>query len=883
MSLASGTKLGPYEVQSLLGAGGMGEVFRARDTRLNRTVAIKVLPEYLGSDPGRRARFDREAQTISRLSHPNICALFDVGEHNGIPYVVLEYLEGETLADRLAKGRLPVSEVLKIGSEIASALDAAHRNGIVHRDIKPANVMLTKVGAKLLDFGLAKPNAVLSSAAADAATLSKSLTEEGVVVGTFTYMAPEQLEGKETDARTDIFALGALLYEMVTGRSAFGGGTRASIIASIMSSDPVPISTLQPLSPLALDRLVQYCLCKNPSERWQTAHDVYLQLQSMRDAGSQASILQSKGHHRITRELIAWAMAAALMVIALTLAVRRFATPVSQPPPEIMFALEPPARYKLLADGGIALSPDASQVAFAASDAKGRNSLWVRSLKSLTPRLLEGSESADDDNWFTWTPGGKSVVAALNKKLVRFPTAGGANEVLCQQFDGLPGTMNREGTILASTAPPTRIFSVSTDDCTARDMSPSDVPESDIKYGFPRFLPDGNHFLFAGIRKDKHHEVLLGSLDNSKTKVLIRNGTYPQFLNSGYILFARDGYLMAQRFDPASQTISGEPFLAYPDQLHFYAAFGWADFDASENGFIAAKEQSTPMTVLRWYDRSGHVLGTLGEPEYRTMSRLDAEGKHVLLGVFDPRTHASDQWSLDLEQGTKKRETFQDHPGNSFAAWTSDNKQIAYSLLLGTRMEIFIKNAASSDNGQMLQTGLEGSKMVSDISSADNILLYQHYTDAGTDFAYYAQPLSGGKPFLIGAAVEDELARVSPDGAWLAVPSNESGSVEIFVRPFAPDSERGTQVSFGGGHDPRWNRDGKELFYRTNDWHIVAVPLLDLKRHRFGKPQTLFQLPQGSDYDVVDGKRFLVNEPSGTVAAPAFVIAHWRPEASKSE
>jgi serine/threonine protein kinase len=310
MTLTVGTKLGPYEVLGALGAGGMGEVYRARDTRLDRTVAIKILPEHLASDPGRRARFEREAHTISGLSHPNICALFDIGDQDGIHYVVLEYLEGRTLADRLAKGPLPVSEVLKVGADVASALETAHRHGIVHRDLKPANVMLTKTGAKLLDFGLAKPSAALApTAAVDALTLSKSLTEEGIIVGTFRYMAPEQLEGKDTDGRTDIFALGALLYEMATGHSAFSGASRASIIASIMSSEPAPISELQPLSPPALDRVVQTCLAKEPDERWQTAHDVRLQLEWIRDAGSQAGVPRVKGQRRITRERIAWASA----------------------------------------------------------------------------------------------------------------------------------------------------------------------------------------------------------------------------------------------------------------------------------------------------------------------------------------------------------------------------------------------------------------------------------------------------------------------------------------------------------------------------------------------------------------------------------------------
>jgi serine/threonine protein kinase len=861
----------------------MGEVYRARDTRLDRTVAIKILPEHLSSDPGRRARFEREARAISGLSHPNICSLFDIGDQDGVHYVVLEYLEGRTLADRIARGQLPVSEVLKVGSDIASALEAAHRHGIVHRDLKPANVMLTKTGAKLLDFGLAKPSAALASpAAVDAPTLSKSLTEEGVIVGTFRYMAPEQLEGKDTDGRTDIFALGALLYEMSTGRSAFSGSSRASIIAAIMSSEPAPISSLQPLSPLALERVVQTCLAKDPDERWQTAHDVRLQLEWIRDAGSQAGLPPIKGQRRITRERIAWASATVLFLIAAGMLVLRYVQSSAQPQQKIVFTVEPPPGYKPNPDGISALSPDGSQVAYIAADAKGKQSLWVRALDSLSPRRMEGSEGVADYS-IVWTPDGKTVIAAVDGKLVRISATGGANEVLCGSFKAYPTTINRDGTILAGTAPPTKIYSVPADDCSLHDKSPSDAPGSDVKYGHAHFLPDGNHFLFAAIHKDKHHEVLLGSLADSKTRVLIRNGSYPKYVNSGYILFSRDGYLMAQKFDARSETTSGEPFLAYPNQLNFYAAFGWAAFDASRDGFISAKEQFVPPMLLHWYDRSGQVLKTLGEPGFAAAPRLDAQETRALVFVFNPRTHAGDVWSLDLEHGTRRRESFHDRPGGGWTAWTPRGDRIVYSVLLGTHVEMFVKNAGSSDNGQMLQTGLDGSKYISDVSPDGNSILYQYSTGAGTEIANYGQRLTGGKPFLISTSAEDELPRLSPDGNWVAVPSNESGSVEIVVRPFAPGAGAATQVSFGGGHDPRWSRDGKELFYRTNDWHIVAVPVADLKRHRFGKPVTLFRLSEDVEYDVVNGKRFLVSEPAGPAVAPLFVIANWRPEPPKSE
>jgi Tol biopolymer transport system component len=884
MALTAGTKLGPYEILGELGAGGMGEVYRARDTRLDRTVAIKILPENLSSDPVRRARFEREARTISGLSHPNICALFDIGDQGAIHYVVLEYLEGKTLADRIANGPLPVSEVLNIGASIVSALETAHRHGVVHRDLKPANVMLTKTGTKLLDFGLAKPSAALASpAAGDALTLSKSLTEEGVIVGTFRYMAPEQLEGKDTDGRTDIFALGALLYEMATGRSAFSGESRASIIAGIMSSQPAPISEVQPLSPPALDRVVQTCLAKDPDERWQTAHDVRLQLEWIGDAGSQAGVARVESRRRISRERIAWASATLLLLAVATMLVLRFLQPAAHPQPKIMFAVDPPAGYTVQPEIAVALSPDGGQIAYAVTDSKGRGSLWVRAFDSLSPRRLEGSESG---GYYSpaWTPDGRAIVAEVDGKLVRLSATGGANEVLCEHFDGTPSTINREGTILAWRAPPTRIISVSADDyCAVRDRSPSDAPQSDVTYAYPHFLPDGDHFLFAAIRKDKHHEVLLASLASSKTQVLIRNASYPKYISAGYILFSRDGYLMAQKFDEKSRTASGEPFLAYPNQLLFEGAFGWAAFDASRNGTITAQEQAASPMSLRWYDRSGLVLKTLGEPEYSETPRLDAQETHLLLGLFSPRTHAGDIWSLDLEHGTRRRESFQDRPGPGWSVWTRDGGRIVYSVLLGAKAEMFIKTAGGSNNEKMIQTGLDGSKIISDVSPDGNWILYQEYEDTAAEPANYGQSLIDGKRFLIGPATPDELPRLSPDGGWVAAPSNESGSVEIVVRPFAPGAAGGTQVSFGGGHDPRWSRDGKELFYRTDDRHIVAVPVVDLKQHRFGKPVTLFQLKEGAEYDVVDGKRFLVNEPVGPATAPLFVIANWRPEPPKSE
>jgi eukaryotic-like serine/threonine-protein kinase len=883
MALVIGTKLGSYQIEAAIGAGGMGEVYRARDNRLGRIVAVKVLPEgeYAGDEL--RRRFEREARVLSSLSHPHICAIYDVGEEQGVRFIVMEYLEGETLAKRLERGPLAVPQVLQYGIEIAAAIEKAHHARIIHRDLKPGNIMLTKSGIKLLDFGLARitqPDAPLVSAPTALPTEHGLLTGVHAILGTLQYMAPEQLEGRETDTRTDIFAFGTVLYEMTTGRCPFLSKSQASLIAAILSSEPPPLLELSPLSPPSLDRVIRTCLAKDPEERWQTAHDLRLQLQWIKDGASQVGVPAAVSRRR-NRERTAWATAVALLLVFATLTVvSRFLRPAPQPQRKLMFAVDLPPGYKLSEDGTSALSPDGASIAYAATDVKGKASVWVRSLDSLNARRLDGSGSDAAYYSFVWTPDSKAVVAAVNGKLMRLSVAGGANEVLCDKFEALPMTINTNGTILAWTAPPTKVFSVSPDDCALRPLT--SALTSGSGYAYPHFLPDGSHFLFAAVHKNNRHDILVGSLKDSGTRMVIHNASLPKYLDSGYILFSRDGFLMAQKFNAASQSTSGEPFLAYPNQLQFYAAFGWAAFDASRNGFISAKEQKVLSQQLRWYNRSGQGLQTLTEPELTEAPRLEGDGKRALLSIFNPRTHGGDLWSLDLEHGTRRRETFQDRPGQGWATWLPNGERIIYSVLVGTQVEIFIKNAGSSGNGQMLQTGLDGSKEISDVSPDGNSIVYAYTRENGTDASIYGQSLTGGKPFLIAPAMEDDPARISPDGRWVAFQSNESGSLEIVVRPFAPSAGASTQVSFGGGYNPRWSRDGKELFYRTNDWHIVAVPVLDLNHPRFGKPVTLFQLPENSEYDTVDGKRFLVNEPSGSVTVPLFIIANWNPE-PKSE
>ena len=441
MTIAIGTRLGPYEVLSPLGAGGMGEVYRARDTRLERTVAIKVLPSHLSSSLDIRQRFEREAKTISQLSHPHICALYDVGNQDGVEYLVMEYLEGETLADRLAKGPLPLEQTLRYGIEVAGALEKAHRQGIVHRDLKPGNVMLTKSGVKLLDFGLAKvlqPEAPMGSLTS-APTAAGDVTREGTILGTLSYMAPEQLEGKKADPRTDIFALGATLYEMATGRKAFSGQSQASLISSILTSEPQPITTVAPLTPPALDRVVKTCLAKDPDDRWQSAGDIARQLKWIED-GSAAAIPSGIAGERQRREGLAWVIAVLALVAAIAVLLSR-----RPPAPRELtrFTIMPPSGQGFLPL--LVLSPDARRIAFLLQDEGGRNSIGVRSLDSLEMRRLPGTEDA---RGMFWSPDGREIAFFSEGSLKRIGADGGPVQTICESGGGFSGTWNRQGTIL---------------------------------------------------------------------------------------------------------------------------------------------------------------------------------------------------------------------------------------------------------------------------------------------------------------------------------------------------------------------------------------------------------------------------------------------------
>src|SRR6266536_3147581 len=665
MTISSGSRLGPYEVLTPLGAGGMGEVYKARDTRLERTVAVKVLPKHLSESSEVRQRFEREAKTISQLSHPHICALYDVGNQDGVEYLVMELLDGETLADRISRGPLPLEQVLRYGIEIADALDKAHRQGIVHRDLKPGNVMLTKSGAKLLDFGLAKFQPAARDATSSVSRLateaqaSQPLTERGTVLGTFQYMAPEQLEGREADARSDIFAFGALLYEMATGKKAFAGKSQASLIASILSAEPPPISTIAAMTPPALDRVVKTCLAKDPDDRWQTAHDVMLQLKWIAEGGSQAGVPAPLVARRRSRERIAWAVAAILALATVALAFALFA----RPRPllrAVRSSILPPEKttYHFISDAGgpPAVSPDGLQIAFTARDSTGKASLWVRSLDSPAARALAGTDGA---MYPFWSPDSRNIGFFADAKLKKIEAAGGPTLALCDAADGRGGTWNKDGVILFEPHFSEPLFRVAATGGKPAPMTKFDESRRETTHRFPAFLPDGKHFLYeAGSHnvgtESELHAIYLGSLGGEASKLLV-NARSKALYAAGHLLFVRQKTLMAQPFDAKSGKLSGDPF-PIVGNVQDDPGFFTAVFSVSDNGVLAYQETggSIDQFQLTWFDRGGKKLESLGPKGPLWSPRISHDGRRVLFAIGDP----GDLWLEDMARHVSTRLTF---------------------------------------------------------------------------------------------------------------------------------------------------------------------------------------------------------------------------------
>jgi eukaryotic-like serine/threonine-protein kinase len=843
----------------------MGEVYRARDTRLNREVAIKVLPDHLSSNPELRERFEREARAISQLSHPHICVLDDIGKQEGADYLVLEYLEGETLGTRVRRGPLPTDQVLKYGAQMADALDKAHRHGVVHRDLKPDNVMLTKSGIKLLDFGLAKP--VLGAAgvaSSGAATMTHSpLTTEGTLVGTFQYMAPEQLEGEEADARSDIFGLGCVLYEMVTGRRAFEGKSTAKVVAAIMTTEPPPLTTLSPLTPVPLERAVKKCLAKDPEERWQSAGDLSSELRWIAESGSQSGTAIPLPV-RPQRKVLRW-VALALVTAAGILAGLLLRRPSRLP--TVRVAINLPPGSSLVQNESAKLSPDGQMVVVTLVDADGKAGFWIRSLSSDSAQPIAETEGATQP---FWSPDSQYVgFFAGDGKLRKLAIAGGgpAEAVAGISWVVHGGTWNREGLIVFSSGR-LGLYQVSAAGGTAVKVALAEKDQRD--YRSPSFLPDGKHILVTS--DTAPGGIFVISLATGQVQPVLPGESGPaEYVEPGYLLFLRGGNLLAQPFDARSRRASGSA------QSIAEAVSGSTGFSVSGNGLLLYQRASR--VQLTWLDPEGKKPSTVGDPGYLSTPAISPDGRYAVAAVVEPGQTNQKLWLYDLNRGTATPFTF--GGGNDYyPTWSPDSQQVAFSSTRGTQEDIYVKPVGGGSNEQLLLGG-EGNKEPDRWSADGRYILFDYFSKKTQAYDIWALPVFGDrKPFpVVQSPGTDYYGTFSPDGKWVAYVSDESGRGEIYVVPF-PGPGGKWQVSTGGGGQPVWP-PGKELFYYTVDSRLTAAEY-DTKGPNFvvGKSRQLFggrswASMTGADVSRTD-KRWLFALPVGEPnASPLILTTNW--------
>ncbi len=876
----------------------MGEVYRARDTRLDRPVAIKILPTHLAGNAEAKQRFDREARAISSLSHPNICHLYDVGQQDGISYLVMEYLEGETLADRLRKGPLPLEQVLRVGTDICEGLEKAHRSGVVHRDLKPGNIMLTKAGAKLMDFGLAKPAAAIggSSSSHSLATMAQPLTAEGMVVGTFHYMSPEQVEGKEADVRSDVFALGAVLYEMTSGKRAFEGKTVASTIAALLAADPKPLTAIQPMSPPALEHLVSTCLAKDPDERLQAAHDVKLQLKWLTEGGSQPGVPIPVATRRKNRERILWAATALLFATCAVLAVLYFVrTDAERHAVHAYIPAPDKSTFAFIGDrtGPVVISPDGTRLVFAAQGADGRQSLWLRSLQAASSQPLPGTEVAA---YPFWSPDSRFIGFFAEGRLKKIEAAGGPPQVICDALDGRGGSWNREGTIIFAPLFNGPLYQVSSGGGTPVQVTELNPSEQENSHRWPQFLPDGRHFLYMSRSVRGSPAIYVGSLDRKEKKLLMRNHSNAVYASAGYLLFVRENTLMVQSFDSKKLSFSGDA-VPIGQGVLVNEPYSRATLSVSDNGILAygGGGNAIEPSRLRWLDRSGKEIGTVGEPDTYSNPRLSPDGTKLAVAVGDFSRGATDIWIFDLVHRGKTRLTFEPVL-NYQPVWSPDSSQIIFASNRKGGFSQLYRKAANGEGGDEPLMDSNTTDRPDDCSPDGRFIMYEPNMSLAS---LWLLPLSGErKPavFLGGEAgtLPGEGA-FSRDGKWLAFAEYSTGKREVYITPF-PAKTGKWQVSTVGGHYPRWRRDGKELFFLGPDNGTVMSVDLDTTGAvpHIGTPKTLFSVRLatlvqnriGSTIDpfdvAADGKRFLVNSVDRPeTVEPINLILNWDAELKK--
>ena len=830
-----------------------------------------------------RARFEREAKTVSSLNHPNICTLYDVGRTPGeagsedVDFLVMELIEGETLAARLQRGPLPAPELLKIGIEMSDALDRAHRQGLVHRDLKPGNVMLTRSGAKLLDFGLARVTGLSASNSelSTSPTVTRALTTEGSIVGTFQYMSPEVLEGREADARADLWALGAMLYEMATGRRAFEGKSQASLIGSIMNNQPAAISTVMPLASPALERVVNACLAKDPDQRIQTAHDVKLQLQWIAEGGSQAGVPAPLAARRRGRERMAWMVAGVAMALAAGFGFLSWRE-ASRPVNEMRFELRVPEQ--LTPGGPLRVSPDGRAVACNATDSSGVLQLWLRTFDNPDFHPLPGTQGAQRP---CWSPDGRYLAFFSEGKLKKILISGGRPETICEANGGYDLSWG-SGNLIAfdgdASHPNIRVVSATGGD--PRVIASRDSASHIESCNWPEFLPDGRHFLFIAQNSqgDQSH-VCIGEIGSKKSLVVMLGGSRVEFVKPGYLLFEREGALMAQRMDPASGKLDGEPH-TLADRIGVNRGNGMPYFSASQNGVLTMSQASSSLRRVVWLDRAGRAETEIGAPATHNNISLSPDGRFLATEIADASGQSNDIWVRDIARGILSRFTV-DPANDIWPTWSADSKSLYWSSNRNSKYQIFRRDLEGVSQDSVFYTGSNDVGPID--ASRDGNYLACMLNDGSGGWDAFALPTHGErKPIPIAQTKFGELRpRFSPDGRWVSYDSDQSGRGEVYVQSF-PVAGAPVQISNQGGFDARWSADGKQLFYRNPQYEIMAVDVKTGDRFEATAPVRLFTSPltaaglQVSRWlPSADGQKFLFSAPVRAELSAPMVVFNW--------
>ena len=880
-SLGKGKRLGPYEILATLGAGGMGEVYRASDSRLGREVAIKVLPTDLSVNPSRVRRFEKEARSASALNHPNIVTVYDIGESGDLSYIAMERVDGETLRKLLDGGALPLKKLLSIGAQIADGLARAHEAGIVHRDLKPENVMVTRDGlVKILDFGLAKLSSPGSGSGEGSHLPTMTGTTPGLIMGTVGYMSPEQASGAAVDFRSDQFAFGAMVYEMSTGKRAFHGKTAVDTLGAILNEEPEPIATANPQAPTQLRWIIERCLAKEPRQRYSSTDDLARDLATLRDHLSEATSGGALTASRLGRRAISWLLlGAAVVAIAAVILLRPRPPGPGLGTVRFSVRLPPKGAYWRC----IAFSPDGSQLAFIATEAGETSKIWLRPLSSGQAHAIPATENVAS---FFWSPDGRSLGFFAAGKLWRADLSGATPAPICdvwdaQEFFSFAGTWGTGGQILFAPRRGEAIYRVSASGGKPATIVRPDRARGETTVTWPWFLPDGKSFLYV-LRREKGAGTLMLSKPEGPPRPILPVESRVEYVEPGYLVFVREGTLMAQRFDARSGAISGEP-LSIADSVGYKLTDGWANFGTSRDGAVAFGSVPAHSERMVWFDRSGKSE-ILRETVAYTRVSLDPDGRRVLFAKEQPKTLTHNLWILDLERKVETRIT-SDSTDEYDGLWLPDGKSIVYTAQRGGMVQLCKRDLAAGLARALLPLGWFQEADV--VIPGGSQLVYTNETELGNAETRRVS-LSGDQRssplFQTSTAFSEAGVRFSPDGRFILFAYTGSGGDEVYVAPAANPGER-IRISSGGViGNALWCRNG-EIFYLSAERQLISVPVRTEPTLSPGKPVVLFTFKEGTalrEFDVsLDGKRFLAVVSEGVAEEPPLnVILNWTAEAA---